>query len=510
MRQVALGLGLGLIVACRGAPRHPTVVAGAGLTVAIYADRSGVGGRAYVDDRRVLEVPRDGTLDIVDVAGDLELDSVVVASAGDPGAFEASQCERLGADRGLGTGAWLVGHQVAMTTASGAEIAGIVRELGGMVGVIADDDLGAVEVEQLSAVPTDDDDASAATVGQGAALIGRVAYGRTRRGDAVYGPVVSVRASTAAIETADGIRVVVALGALASVRVAGVSGQPTLRCRVHARRPGKQLVRIAYASPGVGWQASYRATLPTDGVDGAELRSLAVATRFAIVATPFWTARPATIELVAGLPDGQAAPVSVWRGQASLGGGPVLVLGAPVEREARLGWVYRGALASPGETDVSDYWHVPSHGLVWLELALAPRPSDVPGPIEIVVDAAAARGVRALVPPANRLDPDAIRIPITASASLVGFRRKRQLVHDGTAIADEVLYSVANRGDAPVTVTIEEELRGFRGAQLRHQQPQDAGAIARGRFRRVVAIGPGAVAQGAFVVQYQPEPSRPR
>ena len=36
------------------------------------------------------------------------------------------------------------------------------------------------------------------------------------------------------------------------------------------------------------------------------------------------------------------------------------------------------------DDDASDYWHAASHGLVWLELALAPQASDVPGPIDVV------------------------------------------------------------------------------------------------------------------------------
>lgn len=505
----SISTALGLLVAataCHPAPRGRLAAARDGLSVAIYADRGGAPdrGRAYLDDRRWLDVPAAGWLDIVDVAADLELDSVVVASASDPGGFEASQCQRLGAD--LGAGAWLVGHEVTMTTAGGDEIRGHVREVGGLIGVIHDDERGvAVEVRQITSVlGLEGDD-----LRPDPAMLGEHAYGRLDDGSAVYGPIVALRTATATVETADAQRVVVELRALAHVRVAGVSGAPTLRCRVRARRPGRHLVRASYASDGFRWTASYRAALP-DG--DAAIAAIAVATRFTIAAPILTTARPATVELLAGLPDGDEPPLSVWRGDVAIGGGAVVVLGEPIERDARLGWVYRGALGSADEDATSEYWHTASHGLVWQELALAPRPDDVPGPIEIVIDAAAARVVRAQLPAADRGPPTAIRLPITTSSSLVGFRRKRQLVRDGAAIADEVLYSVSNRGDRPMRVTIEEELRAYQGARLRHERPEGAGELRPDRFRRVVEIAPGGIAQGAIVIQYGVEPivRRPR
>lgn len=504
MRPAGLVL-LAAAAACHGVPRGSAGAVHDGLGVTIYSDRGARPGRAYVDDRRWLEVPAAGWLAIPDVAAELDLDSVVVASASDPDGFVASQCERVGAEDGLGTGAWLIGHPVALTTAGGAEVRGTVREVGGLVAVIHDDEVGAVEVVRVSAVPDGDDQLAGGTGDPR----GTIAYGRTADGSSVYGPVIALHASTATVETATGERVVIALGALAQLRVEGVTGSPTLRCRVRARRPGRHLVRTAYASAGFDWSASYRTTLPPG--DGP-IDAIAVTTRYAISAPAPASARPATVELIAGLPGDSEAPVSVWTGPASIGGGEVVVIGAPVEREARLGWVYRGALSAPDDDDSSDYWHLSSHGLVWLELALAPRPSDVPGPLDVVIDAAAARVVRAELPAADLAHPAAIRIPITASSTLVGFRRKRQLVHDASAIADEILYSVANRGDRPVTVTIEEELRGYQGAQLRHQRPEGAGELRRDRFRRVVEIAAGGIAQGAFVVQYsaEPAPRRPR
>lgn len=498
-----LGLTLAL-AACHGAPRTPRVEPRPGLEVAIYEPRRDASSgpvrfvRGFVDDRRWLEVPADGWLDLDDVAGDLELDSVVVTSATDPGGFAVSGCRRLGVDRGVGTGAWLVGHTVTMTTAAGAEVRGVVRDVGGLLGVIRDDERGEVEVDEITELPGGEGQVGAPSP----SMLGQLAYGRTRGGDHVYGVIVALRAATATVETGATVTRV-ELGALAQLEVEGVRGAPTLRCHVRARRPGRHLVRTAYASGSFRWSASYRAILPSGG---GEVASVPVSTRFRIDASGFATARPATVALHAGMPDGDDPPAAVWRGTASIGGGPVVVVGEPVEREARFGWVYRGALTLPDEEATNDYWHAASHGLVWQELALAPRPTDVPGPIEVVIDAAAARVVTDQLPPADLDRPTAIRIPITASSTLIGFRRKRLLVHDNRALADEILYSVVNRGDRPERVTIEEELRGLRGAVLRHQRPEGAGELRPDRYRRVVELAPGETALGAIVVQYANEP----
>ena len=73
-------------------------------------------------------------------------------------------------------------------------------------------------------------------------------------------------------------------------------------------------------------------------------------------------------------------------------------------------------------------------------------------------------------------------------------------------VVDEILYSVANHGDRPVEVTIEEELRYPVGAVVRFERPEPAeggGELKRDRWRRVVTVAPDGVARGAVVVQYR-------
>ena len=69
---------------------------------------------------------------------------------------------------------------------------------------------------------------------------------------------------------------------------------------------------------------------------------------------------------------------------------------------------------------------------------------------------------------------------------------------------------MANHGDAPVEVTIEEELRYPGAAVVRFERPaagEGGGALKRDRWRRVVTVAPDGVARGAVVVQYRtPQP----
>ena len=465
---------------------------GPGLAVTIHADRATGAGRGFVDDRRMLAVPADGWVELDDVAVDADLDSVLLSSLTAPGSLRTGECRPSGGARGLADLGATIGRPVTATLAAGAPVRGTLAAVGPTETLVKDDALGVVAASDLNAP----DDSGAID----APAIGATVRGTTAGGDQVIGPVVSVRPATLTIAV-DGGRVrELPVGGLVRLDVDGDGGG--LRCRVRSSHPGAQLVRLAYASPGFAWSAHYRATVPADGA----ATSVPLATRYTVVAPGLPAARPATVRLIAGLPDDAVTPVEAWAGAVTLGGGPVVVSGPTVTREARVGWVYRGALASPDEVPSGEYWHNASHGLVWRELALAPAPSDVAGPIDVVPDGQPARAVRAALP-APALDPPAAaRLPLGASATLVGFRQKRELVRDARHIVDEILYSVINHGDAPAEVTIEEELRYPTDATVRFERPDGAGTLRRDRWRRVVTVPPDGVARGALVLQYRTPP----
>ncbi len=491
MRARWLGLGgaLALAACAHGGGARPATQPG--LAITIHVDRATGAGRAFVDDRRWLAVPADGWVELPDVALDVELDSVVLAAVDGRGGLTASECAPAGVARGVRDLPGSLGRAVEVTVAGGAVIAGALVALGEPVTIVDDRALGRVEASEL--------EGSAGPIA-GAATVGETVRGVTAGGDRVLGRVVSVGPQTLTIATPDGLARPVALAAVAAIRI--VDDHPGLRCRVTSRAPGRQLVRLCYASPGFGWTASYRVELAGE----AAITAAPLTPRYTIVAPGLPTPRAATVRLVAGLPEGPIAPAEAWRGALTVGGGPVVVTGATEARPARTGWVYRGALPLADDGPAGAYWHAASHGLVWRELALAPAPTDVAGPLEVVLDGDATRRVRAALP-APALEPAiAVRVPLATSATLIGYRHKRELARDDRHVVDEILYSVANHGDRPVEVTIEEELRYPVGAVVRFERPEPAeggGELKRDRWRRVVTVAPDGVARGAVVVQYR-------
>lgn len=469
-----------------GACARPTTVpagnATPGLAVTIHADRAGGGGRAFVDDRRWLELPRDGWLELPDVAGDLELGSVVIDLVGAPGGLRTGECHAGGLRGGLAGLRAALGQAVTITTTDGGTVAGTLSAVGPDVALVRDDHLGVVTVYEM-------------TNGTPWPAPGTIVDAVAGSDDRVLGPLLSVGPRTLAL-TVDGDRVrELSIDAVAAV---ALDRAAALRCHVTTTHPGRQLVRIAYASPGFAWSAGYRVELP--GGDG--LTSVAVTTRFTVAAPALATPRPARVRLVAGLPDSAVAPAEVWAGEVTLGGAPVVFASAPVEREARLGLVYRGALG--GEPPTSEYWHAGSHGLVQSELALAPLATDVRGPLDVVLDGD-GRQVRVALPAPTLDPPMASRLPLTASATLFGYRAKRELVRDLDHIVDEILYSVTNHGDQPATITVEEELR-FPTVEVRMARPEGTGELGAGRWRRVIEVPPDGVVRGAVVLQYRTRP----
>ncbi|MBK9029727.1 MAG: hypothetical protein IPL61_00035 [Myxococcales bacterium] len=497
MRRLALAAGA--VAACAHPRSSSTPTPTAGLAITIHADRAGGPGRAFVDDRRWLEVPRDGWVELDAIAGDVALDTLVLSAVAAPGSLATAECQPGRVDLGLGGLGAALGQAVAVTLADGAVVTGALIGLGPDEILVRDDALGVVAAEDVRPLADGTDGEDGPDLTDPPPAPGTAVVGRAAGGDRVLGPLVAVRPRALVLAVAEGRMRELPIAAVASVRVDAPG--PRLRCRVHSSRPGRQLVRVAYGSPGFGWSAAYQVDLPTGA--GA-IASLPVVTRFTITAPALPAARPAFVRLVAGLPDGPFPPAEAWRGEVSIGGGPVLITGPAVDRDARLELVYRGALGGD-EAPTSEYWHAASHGLVWQELALAPAPSDLAGPLEVVLDDDRSRRVRARLGPPALDPPAAVRVPLATSATLIGYRHKRELVRDGRHIVDEILYSVTNHGAAPATVTIEEELR-FPDAVVRYERPEPGGERRADRWRRTVEVPPDGVAQGALVLQYRTQP----
>lgn len=263
-----------------------------------------------------------------------------------------------------------------------------------------------------------------------------------------------------------------------------------LRCHVGAG-PGRRRVRLVYSSPSFAWAPRYRVRV-------LDPSTVEFAARYLVTAPPSSRGGPVAVTLVAGLPQDQAgaAPVQVWSGPVVLDG-PLTLMAPALKRAARAGWVYRGQVVS------EDDYRFESRTEVAYELELTPTAADVPGLADITSEQAE---VTAMLSPQWRGRVDGqiapLRVSLAVSDTLTGFRRWRYVASVGDGAIDEILYSVANRGDAPVTVRVEEPLRG-RGARIRASAPPDQGALVEDRWERSITVAPGALVRGAVAIEYR-------
>ncbi|HVK72619.1 MAG TPA: hypothetical protein VM734_04840 [Kofleriaceae bacterium] len=495
-RVAALALGLTACASPRpAAPRADEV----GLAVVIYAPRvAGAIGRAHVDDRRWLDVPADGELELTGVSSSLALDSVVLESLGEPGALTTSRCQVVASADGLRDGAWLVGHEVAVATAGGGEVTGTVVEVGDPVALVDPGDGAAVRVvpgslrldlpgEARSPVPGDPVRATRVD------------------GDEVAGRLISVEPEQVVVRGADGRPHEIRGSAIVRLGVRGAPAETALRCAVRAARPGRHLIRLSYATADVGWRAGYRVVVSAAAADGG-LDAIELVPQLQLHAPGFSVRRPAHVRLIAGLPDDGEPPIEAWRGEVTLGGGDVSVRGAPSRRRARLERVYRGAIAGDGENDRYPDWRSESDSAVWRELVYERAATDVAGPVRVGIaePGGTTAWIDGAVPAvAAGAEPGAVRVPLWIEPDLIGFRRKSARDLDGTVLIDEVLFSVANRGDAEVTVTVEEELRAVARPQVVFARPDGQGELRRDRYRTTFTIAPGGVGKGVVALEYR-------
>lgn len=293
--------------------------------------------------------------------------------------------------------------------------------------------------------------------------------------------------------------------AQASERVA-----PVLRCTVRAR-PGRYLVRLLYVSPGLGYRAQHDVALTAPG-------RATVVSRFAIV-TPAWRTR-ADVALFDGAPGGapRAAPAGgsgdarggdhppreIARGTVALDGGTAVLALAPRAVDARLRRIYDGAVRRPDRPDPRDpRWGRDSHPAVWVWLELGELAALPPGPVHAHVELA-GEPVRDIDVPAagRRRSGGALRLPLWIDEALHGKRDRWTEASDDAVLSDRFLVSVANRGDAPREVWIEEALRPASRRTIAHAWPRSP-ELGRHRLRMKLTVAPGAVERAGFAIDYE-------
>jgi hypothetical protein len=276
-------------------------------------------------------------------------------------------------------------------------------------------------------------------------------------------------------------------GAAATEALARVA--PELRCAVHAA-PGRYLVRVLYASPGLGYRAQH--DLAMTAPDRAT-----VVSRFAI-ATPGWHAR-AEVTLFDGLPGGELPAREVARETIALDGGTAVISAPPRDVAARLRWVYRG-VAHGSDADDGDAPHAAQSAVwVWLELDDA---ALAPGPVRAHVEVAGEPPRDLDVPEADRRQAaTALRLPLWSDEQLRGKRDHRLGLPAGASLIDHVAVSIANTGAATRDVWIEELLPPARLRPVVHAWPSEP-ILFENRLRLKLTVPGGKLERVRFEIAY--------
>jgi hypothetical protein len=273
---------------------------------------------------------------------------------------------------------------------------------------------------------------------------------------------------------------------------------PVVRCEVTAA-PGRYLVRILYVSSALRYRAEHTVTVTT--ADRAT-----VVSRFAIE-TPSW-GQHAELVVYDGLPGGAHPPRELARGPAVLDGSIAILATSPRDVAAQLQRVYMGVgRVGPTSSDqdnssdtvgepVPDVW-------VRLELADVRLPAgpvhvhvEVPGEVTRDCDVgmeARDQGDHADVP---------LRLPLWIDPTLRGFHQRSPDYAEGASIAERFLITVANLGDSPREVWVEEPLRHHPHYALERAWPGKP-AIAGDRVRAKLLVAPGKLDRVGFTATYR-------
>ncbi len=269
---------------------------------------------------------------------------------------------------------------------------------------------------------------------------------------------------------------------------------PVVRCRTDAA-PGKYPVRVVYVSSTLAYRAQHDIAMTAPG-------RATVTTRFAIV-TPAWRTR-ADVVIYDGMPGGDHPPRELARGQIALDGATAIV-GLPArEVGAELRRVYDGAVIAPDLAATDSAWGHDSIDTVgvWLELAkLELSPGAVHVHLDLPGEGLHEQDLPATARRAAEVEHGVMRLPLWTDTALRGIRERSPDFGDGAALAERFLLSVANLGDAPREVWIEEHLRPARHRRVERAWPSKPTAVG-DRLRSKVVVKPGRIERVGYTIAY--------
>jgi hypothetical protein len=267
---------------------------------------------------------------------------------------------------------------------------------------------------------------------------------------------------------------------------------PLVRCRV-AGRDGKYFVRVLHVTSAFAFDTRHDLVM-------TEATRAIVTTRFAFV-TPPWLGQRARLSLFEGVPGDQTPPRALATESVILDGSTSILAGAPRAVAAQLRAIYDGiALDDDVDTKPDDIvWGRASHHRVWQWLELA-----VPlarGPVRAHVEAAGhTRDLEIAAAVLEHGADDTTRVPLWIDEDLLGTRTRTIERADGVTITDRLQLAVANLGEAPREVWIEERLRMPKPRRfvMGRERPQIVGD----RMRFKLSIAPGKTERVGFTVDY--------
>lgn len=265
---------------------------------------------------------------------------------------------------------------------------------------------------------------------------------------------------------------------------------PSVRCDVSAK-PGRYLVRIVYVTT----RLNYRAQHDVD-VTG---RGARVTSRFAI-ATPPWNEH-ADVVLYDGVPGGERTPTEVVRGAIALDGSTAVLAIPPRDVDGQVRRIYDGAFIG-SENPADPMWGQTTTNAIWVALELFAL-HLAPGPVHVHLELP-GEGIRDLdVPAASRKQSESeLRLPLWIDEALRGTRVRVVEYNDGAAMTERILLGVANLGDTPREVWIEEHLRAATKRKLERAWPKKPLAVG-DVLRSKLDAKPGRIERTGYTMQYE-------
>ena len=268
---------------------------------------------------------------------------------------------------------------------------------------------------------------------------------------------------------------------------------------------GRHLVRIFYVTNHLVYRAQHDITMTAP--DRATILS-----RFAVV-TPAWRVR-ADVSLFDGIPGGEHPPREVGRATIDLDGATAVISAPPHDLAAQLRRVYDGAVIASETPSMDATWARESVQAVWVWLELG-QIQLARGPIHVhvAVPGEAARDLD--VPAEGRRRAEAgdasLRLPLWVDESLHGMRQRFGDLEggvadgpgfaDGSGFAERFLLSIANLGDTPRDVWIEEHVRP--APHRRVDRPWPTKPVLAGEvLRSHVRVAPGKIERVGYTIAY--------